>query len=91
MKKQFSLLTALALGLMLVTPALADSWYEHHDADHDGRWNYNEFRDAHNNWYNGHHQGRVYNDHDLQRQFNNRDRDRDGYVSRQEVQSFHHW
>ena len=76
---------------MVISPALADGWYEHHDRDHDGRWSYNEFRDAHHNWYNDHHSGRVYNDRDLQRHFDRHDHDHDGYVSREEVQNFHRW
>lgn len=91
MKRQFSLLASLVLGLVMISPALADNWYEGHDRDHDGRWNYNEFKDAHNNWYNAHHEGRVYNDRDLQHQFRHYDHDHDGYVSRQEIQTFHHW
>jgi Ca2+-binding EF-hand superfamily protein len=91
MKRQFSLLASLVVGLAMISPALADTWYEHHDGDHDGRWNYNEFRDAHNNWYNVHHEGRVYNDGDLHGQFKRLDRDHDGYVSQREVRTFHRW
>jgi Ca2+-binding EF-hand superfamily protein len=91
MKKEFSLLASLVLGLAIISPAFADNWFEHHDSDHDGRWNYNEFRDAHNNWYNAHHGARAYNDRDLRGQFRHYDHDHNGYVTQQEVQPFHRW
>ena len=91
MKRQHALLSSMVLGIMAISPALADGWYEHHDHDHDGRWNYNEFRAANNNWY-AHHAGEHrYNDRELRNQFNHYDADHDGFVTREQVQTFHTW
>ncbi len=89
--KRHQLIGTLLLGLLSVSPALADGWYEHHDRDGDGRWNYNEFRSAHNNYYRNHAGERRYEERELKHHFNRFDSDHDGYVTREQVREFHHW
>lgn len=90
MKRQFALLSSLLLGLVVISPALADGWYEHHDHNGDGKWNYSEFRQAHNNWYRDHHD-KHYGNRELRDQFNRFDTDHHGYVTREQVRTFHNW
>ncbi len=85
-----TLLHSAVIGLFAITPAFAHGFYDNHDRDHDGRWNYNEFRGAQNDWHNQHHD-HQYGERELQNHFRNLDRDHDGYVNREQVRSFHNW
>jgi Ca2+-binding EF-hand superfamily protein len=91
MKKQFALLvlTLISLG-SLQLPALADPWFDHWDRDHDGRWNYNDFRAANRAYWAAHHE-HVLADQALRRAYRELDHDHDGYVTVEDVRTYHHW
>jgi hypothetical protein len=93
MRKKYFLLAALALTLMNAnTPARADDpWFHKWDHNHDNRWDWNEFRKAHYDWWKAHHEGPRLTDRQLREEFSRFDRDHDGYVKCEEVRDFHHW
>ena len=91
MKKQLAtaMLCALAFGAFQL-PARADFGvtYGRYDHNHDGHWDYNEFNNA-NRYYNHHHHGVVVvNNRD---EFNRLDVNHDGYLNREEIQTYHNW
>ena len=91
MKKPIAALCLIALTLGVVQlPAHAQfiSVFNHNDRDHDGRWNRQEFYNANNNYYHHHHNVVVL---DNGREFDRLDHDHDGYVTREEVKSYHNW
>jgi Ca2+-binding EF-hand superfamily protein len=94
MKKQLIALSlfALALGVWQL-PAQADInlSFGQHDRDHDGRWNYNEFRDANRDYYRHHHEVRVISGRQCRDDFNRLDADHDGYVNAEQVRTYHNW
>ena len=91
MKKQFALvaLTLVSLG-SLQLPALADPWFDKWDHDHDARWNYAEFKAANDAYWRAHHE-KVLADRELRRAYAHLDRDHDGYVTVEDVRTYHHW
>ena len=89
-----------ALGLVtmmfgaLQLPAQAElnvSLFGRHDRNHDGRWNYREFRDANNYYYQTHPAVEIINTRDMQNDFYRLDRNNDGYVDIDEVRGYRAW
>ena len=91
MKKQLALmaLTLVSLG-SLQLPALADPWFDRWDHNHDSRWDYNEFRAANHDYWKAH-QEKVLADKELRRAYRHLDTDHNGYVTVQEVKTYHNW
>jgi len=93
MKKTFAAvaLATLTFGV-LQQPVRADQddWFNHHDRNHDQRWNYNEFKNANRQYYSHHHD-------DDDRWTNAQIRQHwdglhhGGYVTREQVNDLHHW
>lgn len=83
---------ALAFGA-LALPALADInlSFGRHDYNHDGRWSYNEFRDANVDYYHHHHGVQILGDRELRHEFRRLDRDNNGYVGVEEIRTYHDW
>jgi Ca2+-binding EF-hand superfamily protein len=91
MKKQLALvaLSMIALG-SLQLPALADPWFDRWDHDHDGKWDYNEFKAANRDYWRAHHE-KVLADRELRAAYKHLDADHDGYVTVEDVKTYHHW
>jgi len=94
MKKQLAalILFTMALGTLQL-PARADLnvTFGKHDRNHDGRWTYEEFNDANRNYYRQHHDEKVMSQRDLHREFKRLDKDNNGYLTKEEVQTYHNW
>jgi hypothetical protein len=99
MKKQIfglalAAITAVGFGAAQM-PALADDFHDHwdrHDINHDGRWDRNEFHTA-NVYYGKHHPEwhERYARHDSDRAFRRLDTDHHGYLTQENVRTYHHF
>jgi Ca2+-binding EF-hand superfamily protein len=91
MKKQLALmaLTLISVG-SLQMPALADAWFDTWDHNHDGKWDYNEFRGANQEYWKAHHE-KVVADRELRNAYNRMDADHDGFVTVENVRTYHNW
>jgi len=91
MKKQFALmaLTLISLG-SLQLPALADPWFDRWDRDHDGRWAYSDFQAANRAYWRAHHEKAIA-DAELRAAYRKLDADHDGFVTVEDVRTYHHW
>jgi Ca2+-binding EF-hand superfamily protein len=91
MKKQMALMALTLISLSsLQLPALADVWFDRYDHDHDGKWNYNEFKAANQAYWRAHHE-KVLADRALRDEYKALDADHDGYVTVENVRTYHHW
>jgi hypothetical protein len=91
MKKQTALLALVVLSLGSVQSALADDdkWFSRHDRNHDGKWNYDEFRTAHNDYWKRHHDEKRWSNKEMREHWNSLNHD--GYVTTEHVRTLHHW
>ena len=94
MKKQLALtaLVVLALSGLVQTAAKADDvWFSRYDRDHDNHWSWTEFRNANNYWYRHHrHEARL-SDAELRAKFDALDAEHHGWVSPDQVRTYHEW
>ena len=44
-------LSALIACSVTILPGFAADWFDRYDKNHDGHWDYNEFRRAHNEYW----------------------------------------
>jgi hypothetical protein len=93
MKKQVALVAALFIGLVgLNSPAFADeAWFVHHDHNHDGHWDYAEFRKAHYEWYKTHPNEKKWKDAELRQEFDRMSASHHGWVAPEDVRTWHTW
>lgn len=104
MKKRLVLLCALALSIgSLQLPATAKhhgappnappppAWFDHYDHNHDGYWNWDEFRSAHYRWLEEHPGAEHWSEKELRRRYKELAKDHNGYVRWEEVQKVHPW
>jgi hypothetical protein len=89
-------IAALCLAVMaagsLQLPSMADeAWFTKYDHNHDGHWDYNEFKKAHYDWYKHHHEGPRLTEVELHKQWNTWDTDHHGWVAPETVRTYHHW
>jgi hypothetical protein len=92
MKKTIAALALATLTFgVLQQPARADDdWFNSHDRDHDQRWNYNEFKNAHQTYYRTHHDDHDrWNNKQIKEHWNGLNSN--GYVTREQVTTLHHW
>ena len=93
MKKQFALIALgwFALG-SLQTPALAnDPWFDKWDHNHDGHWNYVEFKRAHDDYWRHHRDEKRWNDAELRAEWDRRAAAHHEWVAAEDMRDFHHW
>jgi hypothetical protein len=90
-KKSIAFAALLTLGMSLGASA-ADEWFTRYDKDHDQRWTWHEFRDAHHNWCHNHHGAAgCWNDHELRQKFEAMAGANRTWVSADQVREFHSW
>ena len=96
MKTQIITLVVVAIAAAFCQqPAMADEFHDHwvnHDLNHDNRWDHDEFHNA-NVYYGEHHPkwGEHYTRVDSDNAFGRLDVNHDGYLTREEVRSYHHY
>jgi hypothetical protein len=92
MKRQLVLaaLTLLAVGAQTAARA-DDAWFNKYDHNHDGHWNYGEFKKAHYDYWKHHHDEKRWSDKELRAQWAQWDAEHHGYVTPEQVREFHHW
>ena len=88
MKKLTIIALVLFCGLMSGSAAFAYDWFNRWDANHDGRWNRNEFYNAQRYW--GHNHG-GYPVAGWGPSFVQFDHNHDRYWDRREAWRYHHW
>jgi hypothetical protein len=91
MKKQIALfaLAAVCLGTWQQPAFSAEVWFNNHDHNHDGRWNYNEYRNANQVYFRHHHDENRWSDHEMRHNWDGLNHD--GYVTQEQVRTIHHW
>ncbi len=92
MKKYLLLLAASFITLGSLQAAQADdAWFNRWDRNHDGHWDYNEFRKAHYQYWKLHHDEKRLSDAELRAEFDRRAAAHARYVEANDVRDFHHW
>lgn len=90
-KQSIALSGLLMLGMSLSAGA-ADEWFARYDKDHDGRWTWHEFRDAHHDWCHHHHGAAgCWNDRELRVKFDALAGEHHTWVTPDQVHDFHAW
>ncbi len=104
MKKRLILLFAITLSLgSLQLPVTArhhgappnapppPAWFNEYDHNHDGYWNWDEFRKAHYRWLETHPGSERCSEKELRRRYQELCKEHKGQLRWSEVQSFHPW
>jgi hypothetical protein len=84
-------LLALIACSITTLPSFAGDWYDKYDKNHDGRWDYKEFRRAHNEYWKRHQDESPLRDEELRAEFGRRAYNPNGFVHRSGVKDFHNW
>jgi len=85
-----TLLLCANLSLVALPAAFADDvWFTKYDHNHDGRWDYNEFRKAHHDWARHHRAEKALTDAELRAQWDHYNHD--GWVRADDVRTWHAW
>ena len=94
MKRQFTLIATALLTLgSLQGPAIADEpWFDKWDHNHDGHWDYNEFKRAHGNYWKHHKKDEHrLSEAELRTEWERRAAAHHTWVESKDVRDFHHW
>ena len=93
MKKQLAIIAALYMGLVSVqSPALADdAWFNRYDHNHDGHWDWAEFKKAHYEWYKHHPGEKKWKEAELRAEFDRLGAAHHGWVAPDDVRTWHTW
>lgn len=93
MKKQLILIAAAWLSFgSIIGPAQANEpWFDKWDHNHDNRWNWNEFRQAHYDYWRHHRDERRMTDAELRAEFNRMAGEHHTWVGPDDVRTWHHW
>ena len=93
MKKRLASTATIWVAILsFLAPALADDpWFDKWDRDHDGHWNYEEFKRAHYDYWKHHQDEQHWKDAELRAEFNRRAAAHRQWVDAQEIRDFHHW
>jgi hypothetical protein len=92
MKKYLALIALACVTLGGFQSAQADDpWFNKWDHNHDGHWNYDEFRKAHEAYYRHHKDEKRWSDAELRAEFNRRAAAHAEWVAPEDVRDFHHW
>jgi hypothetical protein len=76
----------------LQAPARADEvWFNRYDINHDGRWTFDDFARANTGYYSIHTTEAPMARIELRRRFDTYAVAHPGYVTREEVRTFHDW
>ncbi len=84
-------LLALTACLFTTSPSFADEFFKKYDKNHDGHWDYTEFRRAHNEYVKRHPDQGLLNDEELRAEFGRRAYNPRGFVHESGVKDFHNW
>jgi hypothetical protein len=84
-------LACLAVLAFSTAAKADDPWFDKYDHNHDGHWNYNEFKRAHYDWWKAHRNEKRISDAELRAQYNSWDTAHHGWVDRDQVREYHHW
>jgi hypothetical protein len=89
-KTSFALAALLVLGTSLSAVA-GEAWFSHYDRNHDNRWTWNEFHNAHRDWCRHHHGAECWSDKELRARWEALDAEHHGWVTSEQVRSLHAW
>lgn len=74
-----------------ILPGLAADWFNKYDTNHDGHWDYAEFRKANNEYSRRHLDRNPLSDEELRAEFGRRADNPRGWVHETGVKDFQNW